>query len=100
MLALHGPAILLGQVNRDDTACLWVIDSPERTVLIWPTGYTARGDPLTVLDAAGNPVAVVGRQMQFGGGFSIQGDRSPKAVLGCGNVSLAWNVGPMTPIKQ
>jgi hypothetical protein len=38
--------------------------------------------------------------MQFGGGFSIQGDRGPKAVLGCGNVSLAWNVGPLRPIKR
>jgi hypothetical protein len=97
MLALHGPATLAGKANSDGTACLWVEDALGRTVLVWPSGYTARGEPLTVLDADGNQVAVVGRPTGFGGGFSIQPESGPKAVLGCGNVTRAWSVGPMTP---
>ena len=97
MLALHGPARLEGKANHDGTACLWVGNGLDRTVLIWPTGYTAGGEPLTVLDADDNQVAVVGRQTGFGGGFSIQPASGPKAVLGCGNVTRAGSVGPMTP---
>jgi hypothetical protein len=95
MLALHGPATLAGQANFDGTACLWFEDGRNRTVLIWPSGYTARGQPLAVIDQNGNPVAVVGRPYGFGGGFSIQGGNGPNPVLGCGNVTSAWAVGPM-----
>jgi hypothetical protein len=98
MSALHGPALLEGQANHDGTACLWFGDGPDRTVLIWPSGYKARGEQLAVLDADGHQVAAVGRQMgYFGGGFSIQPERGSKQVLGCGTVSRAWSVGPMTP---
>lgn len=93
LLSLMGPGILAGQANPDDTACLWVGDGRDRIVLIWPSGYTARAEPLTVVDGDGKQVAVVGRQVQFGGGFSIQGDSGPKAVWGCGQVSRSWLVG-------
>ena len=93
MLAMMGrPATLIGQSNPDGTACLWIEGTEGRVVLIWPSGYKARGNPLTVLDADGKEVAVVGEQIQFGGGGSIGFD-NPKAVLGCGIVSSAFSVG-------
>ena len=99
MFALMGPTTLAGQANHDGTACLWVGSGSDRTVLIWPAGYVAEGEPLRVLDAAGNQVAFVGRQTSFGGGFSIQGDGDPRPVLGCGKVTKAWSVGPMRPSR-
>jgi hypothetical protein len=42
--------------------------STERTVPMWPFGYAATSDPLTVYDYDGNPVASAGDTLELGGG--------------------------------
>ena len=92
LAAFHG--ILAGQANEDGTACFWFDGRPD-TALIWPSGYTAHGEPLSVLDPQGRPVAVVGREFNGGGGLASQ-DRI--AVSGCENLRVAYTVNPLPPI--
>jgi hypothetical protein len=98
-LALLGPAILEGQANNDGTACLWVGNRIDRLVLIWPRGYTAQGQPLTVLGADGKAVGRVGQRVAVGGGFSVQPSSGHRPVLGCGTPTKAWLVGGLQPLK-
>ena len=97
LLGRSGPVTLAGQANNDGTACLWVGDEHDRIVLIWPSGYTARGGQLTVFNANGKEVAAVGRQVTLGGGLTIQPSSGAKDVLGCGKVSKAFSGVPITP---
>ena len=98
MLALLGDGLLAGQTNPDGTACTWVGEGSNRTVLIWPTGYTAGGKPLGVFNEKGKEVAVVGGHYNIGGGLVIQDGLNsrtgmPGKVLGCGNVRAGWAAG-------
>jgi hypothetical protein len=58
----------------DDGTCLWLDLEGARVEPLWPPGYTARFDPLTVFDATGGEVAhggatlttqMLGPQSQF-----------------------------------
>lgn len=57
---------------QDDPAgnCLYSVFGGERTVLVWPFGYTAHrdGDAAVVRNAAGTLVARTGEQVSLGGG--------------------------------
>jgi hypothetical protein len=85
--------VLQGKGNPDGTACLWLGDGTKRTALVWPPGYSARGNPLAVYDQRGVRVAVVGKRVSLGGGGSpIEG---PYSVMGCsGTFSDIWGVAP------
>jgi hypothetical protein len=41
----------------------------ERTVILWPEGYSAASDPATVFDIDGRPSARVGETFELGGGW-------------------------------
>ena len=65
----------LGTFEADfdpDLNCVYFPGSdggPEgRTVPLWPFGYSATGDPLTVYDYDGNVVAAEGETLELGGG--------------------------------
>jgi hypothetical protein len=88
--------VLFGQANEDGTACFWGGGPPPEEAFVWPPGYTAGGDPLSVFDAQGRPVAVVGRDFVGGGGVV---SLSPVRVLGCAGLRYVWAMNPMPPIK-
>lgn len=84
--------LLQAQANDDGTACVWFEDGPSRMALVWPLGYSARGNPLSVLDGTGHIVATAGQSIQLGGGLrpdSSGGD----PVTGCTGTLRAWIVG-------
>ena len=85
--------ILQGNVNPDGTACLWLGEGSKREALVWPSGYNARGNPLSVYDQRGALIGVVGKRVSLGGGGSpIEG---PYSVMGCsGTFSYIWGVSP------
>ncbi len=58
-------------VNYDpELNCVYFTEpsSTERVVPVWPFGYSATSDPMTVYDFDGAPIAVDGDQMELGGG--------------------------------
>jgi hypothetical protein len=69
MLAgLHG--VLEGSEAGPDRWCLWVrSESGSRVPLVWPAGFSARLDPLEVLNATGETFAHVGEHLFLRGGF-------------------------------
>jgi hypothetical protein len=85
--------VLQGKGNPDGTACLWLGDGSKRMALVWPPGYSARGNPLAVYDERGALIGVVGKRVSLGGGGSpIEG---PYSVMGCsGTFSYIWGVAP------
>ena len=78
-----------GTVNSDRTACFRLIEEPDMA-LFWPYGYSARENPLRVVDSHGNTVAVDGQHIKLGGGF-IPWARS-KVVLGCGEAANVFAI--------
>jgi len=92
LLALVG-GVLRGKANPDGTACLWLGDGSERMVLLWPSGYSARGNPLSVYDQSGALVGVVGQRVSLGGGPGPDDVRNV-SVLGCTGFSAVWGVSP------
>jgi hypothetical protein len=72
---------LQGQANSDHTACFWVEDGISRMGLIWPNAFSARSDPLSVVDDRRTLVAEVGSHVTFGGGLMPADYRGP--VMGC-----------------
>lgn len=94
---------LSGMVNGDGTACFYVdttsVGGAARYVLVWPKGYSARDDPLRVVDTAGRTVLSVGQPFDFGG-FG-QNPRAPSAVLGCGKPRyVIYMLGPERRISS
>jgi hypothetical protein len=69
------------QLNFDGTACLSIVRKTTRTVIVWPTGYTAQGDPLAVYDTSAKQVLVAGEKRSLGGG-QVVSSRDRK-VAGC-----------------
>jgi hypothetical protein len=88
---LHGQ--LDATVNADRTACLWVTTWQRRTAVIWPTGFTARGNPVVVYDAAGKPFATVGKSVDVAGGEVYSTVNHP--VSGCSGLSQSIKAGPV-----
>jgi hypothetical protein len=69
------------QLNFDGTACVSTVWRNTRTVILWPTGYTAQGNPLAVYDTSAKQVLVAGEKLSLGGG-QVVSSRARK-VAGC-----------------
>jgi hypothetical protein len=90
--------ILNAQVNNDGTACLWMSAQKSSTAVIWPTGFTARGNPLVVYDDKGARVAAAGDRLKVGAGQVRSIDVRP--VLGCTGLGQYVVGGPLPPPPQ
>jgi hypothetical protein len=58
----------LGGERRDGTACTWLSQGSLRTALLWPFGFSALDDPLRLIGPDGQVLAVVGDDLELGGG--------------------------------
>jgi len=65
-------ALLRGTLTVDDDGCIQATTAGDPVTLVWPKGYTVRGDASTfeVLDAGKNVVASSGSSLAIGGGAS------------------------------
>jgi hypothetical protein len=82
--------VLAGRVNADRTACFYFNNGLGPLTLIWPSGVSARANPLRVVDSRGQLIARVGDHVTFGGGLSPEPVGSPE--LGCGKAQQDWLV--------
>jgi hypothetical protein len=80
------------QINHDGTACFSIVWRTKHTAIVWPPGYTARGNPLAVYDrnskqvlVAGQKRSIDGRELSLGGG-QVVSSRARK-VAGCSGFS-------------
>jgi hypothetical protein len=79
------------QVNGDGSACVSIVWRTSHTAIVWPTGYTARGNPLAVYDRNGKQVLVAGQnfsgaaQSSLGGGQVLTS--RARRVAGCSGFS-------------
>lgn len=69
------------RLNFDGTACVSTVWRNTRTAIVWPTGYTAQGNPLAVYDTRARQVLVAGEKLSLGGG-QVMSSRARK-VAGC-----------------
>jgi hypothetical protein len=69
------------QLNFDGTACVSTVWRNTRTAIVWPSGYTAQGNPLAVYDTSAKQVLVAGEKLSLGGG-QVMSSRARK-VAGC-----------------
>jgi len=69
------------QLNFDGTACLSIAWKTTHTAIVWPTGYTAQGNPLAVYDGHARQVLVAGEKVSLGGGQVVSS--SARKVAGC-----------------
>lgn len=102
-LPSHGVAVSEGSAEAqlsgslegevfDGLACLSIVyaESGETYLLTWPAEFTARFDPLRVLDQNGETVATVGEEVTLTGG-TADAEESPTT---CGDLSgPEWQVG-------
>jgi hypothetical protein len=72
---------------------VWVTTWQRRTAVIWPTGFTARGNPVVVYDVAGKPFATVGKSVDIAGGQVYSTVNHP--VSGCSGLSQSIKAGPV-----
>jgi hypothetical protein len=89
---LHGP--LKATVNNDRTACVWATAGMHQTAVIWPAGFTARGNPVTIYDATGKRFAVIGKPVDLAGGQVMSTQKRP--VRGCEGLSQSIAARPLT----
>jgi hypothetical protein len=87
--------LLAGKTNGDGTACFWIGDGQDRTWLVWPQGYSAEGNPLTIVDQNGRVLATVGKRVALGG----RRDEGPATVQGCTGAGQVWVVGGLTKLE-
>ena len=81
------------QLNLDGTACVSIVWRTIHTVILWPRGYTARGNPLAVYDADGKQVLVAGQELSVSGG-QVFSSRARK-VAGCSGFSQSVALVPV-----
>jgi hypothetical protein len=88
------------QLNFDGTACLSIVWKMTRTVIVWPLGYTAQGNPLAVYDGHGRQVLVAGDKQPLSGG-QVMSSRARK-VAGCSGFtqSIAYVPSPLPTIAS
>src|SRR5437879_13464426 len=87
---------LEGQANHDGTACFWIATEQGRMYLIWPAGYSARTNPLRIIDDRGRVLALSGDYSQaagLGGGLGPD-DPAGRSIVGCPTAHLTWIVAP------
>ncbi len=89
---LHGP--LQATVNNDGTACVWATAGMHQTAVIWPAGFTARGNPVTIYDTTGKRFAVTGKPVDLAGGQVMSTQKRP--VRGCDGLSQSIAARPLT----
>src|SRR5438270_3434072 len=82
--------MMRGTVNSDGTACFRLVEHPALP-MFWPKGYSARINPLRVVDGQGKTVAVDGQRVSLAGGTADL-DTS-RAILGCGEAKQVLAVG-------
>ena len=87
-----------GQTNGDGTACFSVTNGNETTVLLWPRGFSAQGDPLEIHDDKGRRLAQVGEQIGVRGGRGQTPPAGP--ILGCSGTHQVWAVAEVVPLSQ
>ena len=86
-----GTGRLSGQTNADDSACFWLGSGEDRAALLWPPGYSARGNPLSVFDAKGHLIATVGEVITLDGGAAPD-DVTARGIFGCPKTPLVRGV--------
>jgi len=100
-----GQAMMLAQVNGtlegysngDGTACFSLgSQSGQRLTLVWPQGYFAAGQPLSLFDKAAVKVASVGQTVTLAGGRAPLGMSVP---TGCTSAQDVWLVGEVIQAK-
>ncbi|OLD49935.1 MAG: hypothetical protein AUI42_05660 [Actinobacteria bacterium 13_1_40CM_2_65_8] len=90
------------QINGDGTACVFIAWRTSRTAIVWPTGYTARGNPLAVYDGRGEQVLVAGEKLfrtltqPFLGWGQVLSNRA-RNVKGCSGFSQSVAIVPTPP---
>jgi hypothetical protein len=87
-----------GQTNGDGTACFWITNANATTVLLWPRGFSAQGDPLEIHDDKGRMLAQVGKQIALRGGRGQTPPAGP--ILGCSGTHQVWVVAEVVPLSQ
>jgi hypothetical protein len=80
--------VLGGRANPDGTACFWLGSDPDRLALVWPPRYSARGNPLTIIDENGIAFATVGQSVSLDGSVAAPEDIQAKPILGCPRMSV------------
>lgn len=64
--------VLSGSASAGD-ACLWIGVGSVKRPVVWPHGWTARLNPLRLVDAHGHVVAAVGDHLSLTGGSAPDG---------------------------
>ena len=86
-----GTGLLGGQTNADGSACFWLGSGEDRAALLWPPGYSAHGNPLSIFDAKGQMIATVGEVVTLDGGVAPE-DVISKGIFGCPKTPLVRGV--------
>jgi hypothetical protein len=89
--------LLAGETNSDGTACFSITQDNVKTVLIWPSGFSAQGTPLEIRDESGRALAEVGKQIALSGGPGQTPVTAP--ILGCSEVRQVWVVAEVVPLR-
>jgi len=79
--------VLGGRANADGTACFWLGSDPDWQALVWPPRYSARGNPLRIVDENGIAFATVGQSVSLDGSVAAPEDMQARPVLGCPKMS-------------
>jgi hypothetical protein len=69
------------RLNLDGTACVSMLWRNTHTAILWPSGYSAKGNPLAVYDTNGKQVLVAGQSLSLSGG-QVFSSRA-RSVTGC-----------------
>lgn len=64
---------VLGGSASAGNACLWIAVGSLKRPVVWPHGWSARLDPLRLVDDHGHVVAAVGDRLSLGGGTAPDG---------------------------
>jgi len=86
--------MLGGRTNHDGAACTWLGSGSDSVALVWPPGYSAHGNPLTIVDKKGNAVAMVGAFVNLDGSVAAAEWMQGKPILGCPLISSVELVAP------
>jgi hypothetical protein len=86
-----GTGLLGGQTNADGSACFWLGSGEDRAALLWPPGYSARANPLSIFDEKGQMIATVGEVVTLDGGVAPE-NVIAKSVFGCPKTPLVREV--------
>ena len=95
------PLCVLGQRGFDGTlkegdGCLWLeMDNGDEVAILWPAGYSATHNPLTIFDNEGREVARANDRLSAGGGGPYSGDADA-----CGRRAYVVLIHPMSRVDD